>query len=58
MVTVACTQTEDHSVVDGVLNLLKILMFAMNGEKDSFKDNENNNSIIINQWTINSSKVL
>ena len=44
----ACTQTEDHSVVDGEVKLLKILTFAMNGEKDSLIDNENNSSIAVN----------
>jgi len=45
---VACTQTEDHFVVGLVLKLLKILTFAMNGEKDSLIDNENNSSIAVN----------
>jgi hypothetical protein len=29
----------DHSVVDGEAKVLKITMFATNGEKGSFKDN-------------------
>jgi hypothetical protein len=36
---VACTQTEDHSVVDLEVKLLKILMFATNGEKGFSRDN-------------------
>jgi hypothetical protein len=31
--------TKDHSVVVGVLKVLKILMFAMNGEKGILRDN-------------------
>ena len=54
----ACTQTEDHSVVDGEVKLLKILTFAMNGERDFLIDNENNNSIATHQWRINSSEIL
>ena len=38
MEIVACTQTEDHSVVDLEVKLLKILMFAMSGEKGSSRD--------------------
>jgi hypothetical protein len=37
--TVGYTATKGHSVVDGEAKLLKILMFATNGEKDTFKDN-------------------
>jgi hypothetical protein len=36
------SNTEDHSVDVGVLNLLKILIFATNGEKDSFRDKTSN----------------
>jgi len=58
VVTVAYTLTEDHSVVGGEVNLLKILTFATNGERDSLIDNENNSFIATNQWTTISSKVL
>jgi len=33
------TVIKDHSVVGGEVRVLKILMFATNGEKDTFKDN-------------------
>jgi len=33
------TLTKDHSVVVGVLKVLKILMFATNGEKGILRDN-------------------
>jgi len=39
VVTVDSTVTKDHSVVDGEVKVLKILMFATNGEKGSLKDN-------------------
>ena len=48
MVTVAYTLIDDLSVVGGEVNLLKILTFAMNGERDSLIDNENNSSIAVN----------
>jgi len=48
VVTVAYTLIDDLSVVGGEVNLLKILTFAMNGEKDSLIDNENNSSIAVN----------
>mgnify|MGYP006121993679 CR=1 FL=1 len=38
MVTVDSTVIVDHSVVDGEVKLLKILMFATNGEKGSLRD--------------------
>ncbi len=47
MVTVAYTLIDDLSVVGGEVNLLKILTFAMNGERDSLIDNENNSSIAV-----------
>tara|TARA_R110002074_G_scaffold267572_1_gene439784 strand:- start:225 stop:365 length:141 start_codon:yes stop_codon:yes gene_type:complete len=37
--TVGFLAIVDHSAVGGVLKVLKILMFAMNGEKDFSKDN-------------------
>ncbi len=58
MVTVAYTLIDDLSVVGGEVNLLKILTFAMNGERDFLIDNENNNSIATHQWRINSSEIL
>ncbi len=58
MVTVAYTLIDDLSVVGGEVNLLKILTFAMNGERDSLIDNENNSSIATHQWRINSSEIL
>ena len=39
MVTVDSTVIKDHSVVGGVVKVLKILTLAMIGEKGSFKDN-------------------
>jgi len=39
VVTVVFTVTKDHSVVGGEVRVLKILMFAMNGEKGSLRDN-------------------
>jgi len=39
VVTVDSTVTKDHSVVGGEVKVLKILMFATNGEKGSLKDN-------------------
>jgi len=36
--TVDSTVTKDHSVVGGEVKVLKILMFATNGEKGSLKD--------------------
>ena len=32
-----------HSVVDGVVKVLKIIMSVMNGDKDSLNDNETYN---------------
>jgi len=58
VVTVDSTVIVDHSVVDGEVKLLKILTFAMNGERDFLIDNENNNSIATHQWRINSSEIL
>jgi len=58
VVTVDSTVIVDHSVVDGEVKLLKILTFAMNGERDSLIDNENNSSIATHQWRINSSEIL
>jgi len=36
---VVFTAIVDHSVVGGEVKVLKILMFATNGEKDFLKDN-------------------
>jgi len=39
VVTVGFLAIVDHSVVGGVLKVLKILTFATNGEKGSLRDN-------------------
>jgi len=36
------TVTKDHSVVGGEVRVLKILMFATNGEKDTLRDKTSN----------------
>jgi hypothetical protein len=42
VVTVDFTVIVDHSVVDGEVKLLKILMFATNGEKGFSRDKTSN----------------
>ena len=41
-----------HSVVDGVVKVLKIIMSVMNGDKDSLNDNEtyNDNPYVSDIW--------